>query len=86
MKWFDHASCQQRAACEACRTNAKFRKSLHRAGLVDSPSFDCPHGYRADRLPLGLGDVVEKVTRVLGIKPCGGCRKRKKDWNKVRVR
>jgi len=24
-----------------------------------------------------LGDKVERVTRAIGVKPCGGCRKRK---------
>lgn len=25
---------------------------------------------------VGLGDAVEAVTKAIGIKPCGGCRKR----------
>lgn len=86
MKWFDKALCRNRRACADCRTLRTFRESLFRKGWVESPEFACPHGYRADRLPLGLGDVVENVTSSLGIKPCGGCKKRKKDWNRVRVR
>lgn len=86
MKWFTKALCLERRACGDCRSRSKFRESLHRAGLVDSPDFACPHGYTADRLPIGLGDVVEKFTRALGLKPCGGCRRRKRSLNAVRIR
>lgn len=30
----------------------------------------------------GLGDVVEKVTKSVGVKPCSSCKKRKEEWNK----
>lgn len=30
----------------------------------------------------GLGDVVAKVTKAVGIKPCGGCKKRQEWLNK----
>ncbi|MCZ2076546.1 MAG: hypothetical protein LC130_16305, partial [Bryobacterales bacterium] len=30
----------------------------------------------------GLGDTVAKITTKLGIKPCGGCKKRQGKWNK----
>lgn len=85
-KWFGKGLCRDRRACADCRTSAKFRESLHRAGLVDSPDFSCPHGYTADRLPLGLGDVVAKVTTALGIRPCGACKKRQRALNAVRIR
>lgn len=26
--------------------------------------------------PVGLGDVIKRATRTLGIKPCGGCQAR----------
>ncbi len=29
----------------------------------------------------GLGDTVAKMTKTVGITPCGGCKKRQKDWN-----
>jgi len=29
----------------------------------------------------GLGDVVEKATHAVGIKPCDSCKKRKEEWN-----
>ena len=31
----------------------------------------------------GLGDTVAKVTRAVGIKPCGGCKQRQKALNKL---
>ena len=31
----------------------------------------------------GLGDVVAKITGFLGIKPCGGCKKRQEALNKL---
>jgi hypothetical protein len=37
------------------------------------------------RLPAmqGLGDAVAKVTKTLGIKECGGCKKRREALNKM---
>ena len=29
----------------------------------------------------GLGDTIAKATRAVGIKPCGGCKNRQKDYN-----
>ncbi len=29
----------------------------------------------------GLGDAVAKVTEVLGVQPCGGCKKRQEQLN-----
>lgn len=31
----------------------------------------------------GLGDVVAKVTTAIGIRPCGGCKKRQEQLNKA---
>jgi hypothetical protein len=31
----------------------------------------------------GLGDTIAKLTRKLGIKPCGGCKKRQKRLNEL---
>ena len=30
----------------------------------------------------GFGDTFAKITKTFGIKPCGGCERRRKDWNK----
>jgi len=31
----------------------------------------------------GLGDTIAKVTKAVGIKPCGGCGRRRKKLNKM---
>ena len=33
--------------------------------------------------PKGLGDSIAKLTKKVGIKPCGGCRKRQEKLNKM---
>jgi hypothetical protein len=33
--------------------------------------------------PIGLGDVVKKATTAIGVKPCGGCKKRAEVLNKA---
>jgi hypothetical protein len=30
----------------------------------------------------GIGDTVAKITKAVGIKPCGGCKKRRRKWNR----
>ena len=34
-------------------------------------------------LSRGFGDTIKKLTGKLGIRPCGGCRKRQKTLNKI---
>jgi hypothetical protein len=71
---------------------AKWRASL----LLIDPTikeneFACPYGIAWDapaqppRLPplRGLGDVVARVTSAIGIKPCGGCKKRQQKLNEL---
>jgi hypothetical protein len=36
--------CKGRFACVDCRTDSEWRKSLFRAGLVESADFACPFG------------------------------------------
>lgn len=31
----------------------------------------------------GLGDTIAKITKAVGIKPCGGCKKRQERLNKA---
>lgn len=38
---------------------------------------------KADSRIRGLGDVVAKATSAVGIKPCGGCKKRQEALNKM---
>jgi len=35
------------------------------------------------RRPVGLGDVIAGATQAVGIKPCGGCQKRKEALNRA---
>jgi hypothetical protein len=35
------------------------------------------------RHPVGLGDVVKRVTTAVGIKPCGGCQRRAEALNRL---
>ena len=38
--------------------------------------------WKADMPSRGLGDTVAKITKAVGIKPCGGCKKRQEALNK----
>mgnify|MGYP003151712521 CR=1 FL=1 len=38
--------------------------------------------WKADMPSRGLGDTVAKITNAVGIKPCGGCKKRQEALNK----
>ena len=40
----------------------------------------CPHYQGRDR---GLGDTIKRATEAVGIKPCGGCQKRREALNKL---
>lgn len=31
----------------------------------------------------GVGDLIAKATKAVGVKPCGGCQKRRKKLNKI---
>jgi hypothetical protein len=72
-------ACHTRAHCATCRTDADWRERV--TGVRD---FDCPHGVAADKIPSrGLGDTIAKVTKAVGIKPCGGCKNRQAKLNKL---
>ena len=43
------------------------------------PRRNCPSAKKKSR---GLGDTIAKITSAVGIKPCGGCKKRQKKLNK----
>ena len=71
--------CHTHAHCRACRTDADWRERV--TGVRD---FDCPHGVTESNLPSrGLGDTIAKATKAVGIKPCGGCRRRAKKLNEL---
>lgn len=39
--------------------------------------------HRFDPASKGLGDVIAKATKAVGIKPCGKCRERQKKLNQL---
>jgi len=41
------------------------------------------HQVQSPRKPVGMGDVVAAATTAVGVKPCGGCAKRKAALNKA---
>lgn len=41
------------------------------------------HDEKSDDKSKGLGDTIKKVTDKMGIKPCGGCKKRQDQLNKL---
>jgi len=58
----------------------------------DTAATDVRHPVHRVRLPgfiieqdIGLGDVVKRATRTIGIKPCGGCEKRATALNRWMV-
>lgn len=60
--------------------------SQHNSGQAE----DQPRRPRQVRLPgfvsdepVGLGDVIKRVTTTAGIKPCGGCAKRAAKLNRL---
>ena len=72
-------ACHTQAHCRACRTDADWRENV--TGVRD---FECPYGVTESSLPSqGLGDTIAKATRAIGIKPCGGCKKRQQKLNKA---
>lgn len=40
-------------------------------------------GKRGNSKSSGLGDTIAKITKSVGIKPCGGCRKRQATLNRI---
>ena len=75
--WPESFACRSHAHCNACRTDAAWRANV---GAPD----ECPEGYTADKIPSrGLGDTVAKITKAVGIKPCGGCKKRQGKLNRL---
>jgi len=51
---------------------------------IDCPSFEPPKlKQQMNPLLVGIGDVVATATTAVGIKPCGGCAKRKAALNKA---
>jgi len=88
-EWCATVHCKARAHCRTCRARtvagAAWRTAIA-AKFAAPTGWECPHGVPWDvgaalhtRLLriARLGDKVERMTRAAGIRPCGGCRKRK---------
>ena len=56
---------------------------LHEDGRADLLSFTPSVDPAAEGPVRGLGDVVAKVTKAVGIKPCGPCQKRREALNRM---
>lgn len=77
--------CDTGAHCTACRAaDATFRDSLADVYAVPADWPVCPHGrpmgYVGTATPeqvIGVGDIVARLTKAVGIQPCGGCNKRR---------
>jgi len=79
LKQLKSLACHTRTHCRTCRTDADWRERV--VGVRD---FDCPHGVTTLNMPVrGAGDVIENLTASVGIKPCGGCKKRRDALNKM---
>jgi len=79
-----HAHC---GACRAKDGGRQWRESLANAFELppDAPDFTCPHGRPWGYIPpsKGVGDTIAKITSAVGIKPCGGCKKRRAKLNEM---
>lgn len=90
-------ACRSEQHCRTCRDldgGRAWRGKLAAAFALpaDAPDFACPHGKGwghsvpppVPEVPSrGLGDTVAKVLKRVGIKPCGGCKKRQERLNKL---
>ena len=67
-----------------------FRKAVDEASVVEGNTYIMPKadwdniqvdfGLKRSR---GVGDTIAKVTKAVGIKPCGGCNKRRAKLNEI---
>lgn len=87
--------CTGEAHCRKCRMleeGRAFRTAMRASFEVpgDEVDFACPAerggkpwSYDPPVKSRGLGDTIAKITRAVGIKPCGGCKKRQAALNKL---
>ena len=75
--------------CRLCRDKEQGREfrsqilGVH--GIKCGVDFECPKGkpWSHETPSTGLGDTIAKITKAVGIKPCGGCKKRQAALNKI---
>lgn len=76
-------ACKSAVHCRTCREDSADARAW-RESVAGEAEFDCPFGVTLDKLPSrGFGDTIEKMTRKLGIKSCGGCKRRRDKLNKI---
>lgn len=80
--------CRVRAKqfCDLCRQRDRgraFRRTILEIRGVKGveQDFECPKG--KPWKPRGLGDTIAKATKAVGIKPCGGCKRRQAKLNEL---
>lgn len=85
--------CRKGVHCETCRARTEagqqWRDNISQH-FIPPKDWTCPFGVdwdtgatNAKKLlrKLKLGDKIEKITRTVGIQPCGGCKERKRILN-----
>ena len=85
---FTDRICKPGLYCRVCRDREAGRPHrvtwLTRNGSTIAPDFECPEGKPWGYAPSrGLGDTIAKRTSAVGIKPCGGCKRRRDSLNKL---
>ena len=87
-KWIESKACKSEAHCAKCRDKEgerHWREGLR--AMFELPGnkvdFACPLHKKWEKPIRGLGDLIEKGTELLGIKPCKGCKKRRDKLNKA---
>jgi len=50
--------------------------------LAEMDAFEKAH-QKGQKKSRGLGDTIAKISKAVGIKPCGGCKKRQAKLNKL---
>jgi hypothetical protein len=83
-------TCTSGLHCQSCRDRKgglelRIRWGQHFIMPAGGEAFTCPLGkpWGWQAPSRGLGDTIAKVTRALGIKECGGCKKRKEALNRL---
>jgi len=89
LRFTETEQCRSFRFCKTCRDTGSVGKLWRRvvAQRYEVPQVDwtCPHGWKWGGEPglvlrlkrrLGIGGKFKKTTTAVGIRPCGGCRKR----------
>ncbi len=95
---FIDAVCPTGEHCAFCRNKEggrSFRANMAKRFIMPNgaPDFECPSGHAWGAAPekpapkpapsRGLGDTIAKITSAVGIKPCGGCARRREKLNRI---